>query len=147
MEWDALVLAGGGAARIARETGVLLGLTEGSPSIARHLAAERTRSIGTAAGSTVAAQLACGATLQDLFDAQIAGTAKEIRVSLDIQAFGSMMADAIAGATSPEETRTRIGVAPCPRSGRPSRSAAPSTWTEASGAWRTPTSPPALHGS
>lgn len=109
MGWDALVLAGGGVAGIAWETGVLLGLQERAPEVARHLANGSTRYIGTSAGSTVAAQLASGATTQELFEAQVAGTVGEIMVSLDLPAFSSRMAEAVAGAASPEEARRRIG--------------------------------------
>lgn len=109
MAWDALVLAGGGVAGIAWETGVLLGLTEGSALIAERLAADGTRYIGTSAGSTVAAQLASGTPLQSLFDAQLAGAVQEIPVMLDLQAFGATVAQAVAGATSPEDARRRVG--------------------------------------
>lgn len=96
-------------AGIAWETSVLLGLAEASPQIADRLAAGTTRYIGTSAGSTVAAQLASGARLTALFDAQVAGTVPEISVTLDLQTFGAMMAGAVAGAASPEEARQRIG--------------------------------------
>jgi NTE family protein len=104
-----LVLAGGGVAGIAWETGVLLGLTETVPQMEGWLADERTRYVGTSAGATVAAQLASGLPLQELFDAQIDGTAKEISVSIDLQEFGAMMAQSAAGATSPADARRRIG--------------------------------------
>jgi NTE family protein len=107
--WDALVLAGGGVAGIAWETGVLLGLTEAAPQIADRLAAVTTRYIGTSAGSTVAAQLASGTPLTTLFESQVAGTVPEISVTLDLQSFGAMMAGAVVGAASPEEARQRIG--------------------------------------
>jgi NTE family protein len=109
MAWDALVLAGGGVAGIAWETGVLLGLTEGAPAIGEHLAAESTRYIGTSAGSTVAAQLASGTPLTALFEAQIAGTVPEIAVTLDLQSFAGMMGAALAAASSPEDARRRMG--------------------------------------
>lgn len=109
MAWDALVLAGGGVAGIAWETGVLQGLAETSPVVADHLAAESTRYIGTSAGSTVAAQLASGTPLRTLFDRQVEGSVPELSVELDLQSFGAMMAGAVAGAASPEEARQRIG--------------------------------------
>jgi NTE family protein len=71
--------------------------------------AATTRYVGTSAGSTVAAQLASGRALSDLFDAQLAGTARELAVSLDLPGFTAMMTDALAGAGSPEEMRRRIG--------------------------------------
>lgn len=109
MARDALVLAGGGVAGIAWETGVLLGLTEGAPEIADRLAASTMRYIGTSAGATVAAQLASGTPVTMLFEAQIAGAVQEISVPLDLRSFGAMMAGTVAGATSPEEARQRIG--------------------------------------
>jgi NTE family protein len=109
MTRDALVLAGGGVAGIAWETGVLLGLEDSAPQLARHLNAASTRYIGTSAGSTVAAQISSGTPLQKLFDAQIAGAVPEITVSLDLRTFGAMMADATAGADAPQEVRRRIG--------------------------------------
>ncbi len=109
MMWDALVLAGGGVAGIAWETGVLLGLMETDPSIAGHLVADETRYIGTSAGATVAAQFASGTPPQELFDAQIAGSAQEIAVSVDFRTFGATMIEAMAAATSPEDARRRVG--------------------------------------
>lgn len=109
MTWDALVLGGGGVAGIAWETGVLLGLTETVPEIADRLTDVKTRYIGTSAGSTVAAQLASGVALQELFDAQIRGAAAEIEASIDPRQFGAMLAEATVGASSPEEVRRRIG--------------------------------------
>ena len=96
-------------AGIAWETGVLLGLTEAEPSLADHLSAETTHYIGTSAGATMAAQLASGTALQELFDAQIAGAAHEIAVIVDFAAFGATMMEAMASATSPEDARRRIG--------------------------------------
>jgi NTE family protein len=124
---------------------------DGAPQLARHLDAASTRYIGASAGSTVAAQFACGTALEELFDAQIAGAVREITVDLDLHAFGAMMADAAAGAGSPQEVRRRIGTiartaqTPSPEARRaviesrpavryrgsapPSRSKTASTWT------------------
>jgi NTE family protein len=96
-------------AGIAWETGVLLGLAEAAPQIADRLAAGTTRYIGTSAGATVAAQLASGTPVLTLFERQVAGTVPEISVTLDLQSFGAVMASAVAGATSSEEARQRIG--------------------------------------
>ena len=60
MTTDALVLAGGGVAGIAWETGVLMGIADVDPSLVDEIIAESTSLIGTSAGSTVAAQLASG---------------------------------------------------------------------------------------
>ena len=60
----ALVLAGGGLAGIAWETGVLRGIADESPDAARALL-ESDVLLGTSAGSTVAAQLGSGGRLDD----------------------------------------------------------------------------------
>ncbi|HEY0237183.1 MAG TPA: patatin-like phospholipase family protein [Friedmanniella sp.] len=109
MTWDALVLGGGGVAGIAWETGVLLGLCEADPRTGDFLTAATTAYIGTSAGSTVAAQLSSGAGLDDLYEAQVEQRAHELTRTLDLVAFGTMMAGATAGATSPTEVRRRIG--------------------------------------
>lgn len=69
---SALVLGGGGVTGIAWETGLLFGLEQAGVQL-------RTadRLVGTSAGSTVAAQLAAGTSLERLFDAQRRGTAGE----------------------------------------------------------------------
>jgi NTE family protein len=59
---SALVLAGGGVAGIAGETGFLLGLQHDSPGLVRRLLTHSTTLLGTSAGSTVAAQIATGNT-------------------------------------------------------------------------------------
>jgi NTE family protein len=62
----ALVLGGGGIAGIAWHTGVLLGLAEADVD-----ATSADLLVGTSAGSTVAAQLAAGQNLTELFDRQV----------------------------------------------------------------------------
>ena len=61
-----LVLGGGGVAGVAWHTGRAVGLSEGGMdlSVADHL-------VGTSAGSTIAAQIAGGLTLTELFDRQV----------------------------------------------------------------------------
>ena len=62
----ALVLGGGGVAGIAWHTGVLLGLAEsGADATGADLL------VGTSAGSTVAAQIGGGLTLDELYDRQV----------------------------------------------------------------------------
>lgn len=56
----ALVLAGGGLAGIAWETGVLRGIADESPAAAR-LLLDSDVLVGTSAGATVAAQISSGA--------------------------------------------------------------------------------------
>ncbi len=111
MSWDALVLGGGGVAGIAWETGVLLGLREADSRTSDFLTAPTTAYLGTSAGSTVGAQLSSGTDLGDLYRAQVEGSAHEISRTLDFAAFGAMMLQATAGATSSEEVRRRIGAA------------------------------------
>ena len=73
----ALVLAGGGIAGIAWETGILRGIADESPTAARRLL-ESDVLVGTSAGSAVAAQIAGGSTLEALFDRQTAESSAEI---------------------------------------------------------------------
>jgi NTE family protein len=105
----ALVLAGGGLAGIAWETGVLLGIQELQPDAAKRILEAPTALIGTSAGSAVAAQLAGGTPLQQLFDAQLAEETAELSVDIDLVEFGAMIADATAGVSSPSEAFRHIG--------------------------------------
>jgi NTE family protein len=109
MTSGALVLAGGGVAGIAWETGVLLGIQDAEPATAAALLAKTTALIGTSAGAAVAAQLAGGTPLQELFDAQLADETAELFVEVDLVAFGAMMANTIAEATSPDDAMRRVG--------------------------------------
>ena len=105
---DALVLAGGGVAGIAWETGVLMGIADVDPALADEIVAA-TSLIGTSAGSTVAAQLANGRSIADLFAAQVSDETAELKVELDLEKFGAMMADGAEPDESAEATRRRIG--------------------------------------
>lgn len=105
----AVVLAGGGVAGIAWETGVLLGIQDGAPNTAAKILNSPTALIGTSAGAAVAAQLAGGTALQQLFDAQLAEETAELFVDIDLAEFGAMMAGAMADATSPDDARRRLG--------------------------------------
>ena len=82
-ERRALVLAGGGLAGIAWETGVLLGIADESPAAAR-LLLDSDVLVGTSAGSAVAAQIGSGTTLEVLFDRQVAETTAEMHSGVDI---------------------------------------------------------------
>ena len=64
------MLAGGGLAGIAWETGILRGIADESPATAEALLGSDVL-VGTSAGSTVAAQLGSGLGLDALFDRQI----------------------------------------------------------------------------
>jgi NTE family protein len=105
----ALVLAGGGVAGIAWETGVLLGIQDIEPAVAARIIGSPTTLIGTSAGSTVAAQIAAGAALGDLFNRQLEETTTEVYVEADFTAFMANMTAARSEATSPDDARSRIG--------------------------------------
>jgi NTE family protein len=79
----ALVLAGGGLAGIAWETGVLCGIADESSTSARLLLASDVL-VGTSAGSAVAAQVSSGCTLEELFARQVAETSAEVDPGVDI---------------------------------------------------------------
>lgn len=105
----AVVLAGGGVAGIAWETGVLLGIQDVARETAQKLLDPAVRLVGTSAGAAVAAQLAVGEDLQELFDNQLADETSELFVDVDLAEFAAVMGRALAGATSPEESRRRMG--------------------------------------
>lgn len=79
----ALVLAGGGIAGIAWETGILQGIADESPDTADALLASDLL-VGTSAGSTVSAQLGCGLTLQELFERQVGTESAELDPGVSI---------------------------------------------------------------
>lgn len=68
----ALVLAGGGIAGVAWETGFLLGVREAEPAAADRLL-DADVLLGTSAGSLVAAQISSGVPLTELYERQISG--------------------------------------------------------------------------
>jgi NTE family protein len=107
---NALVLAGGGVAGIAWETGFLRGLSDEAPGLVERLLGPETTLIGTSAGSTVAAQLATGLDVAELFDRQVAAESAELAATIDLQLLGGIMAEALTGASSPDESRRRLGV-------------------------------------
>jgi NTE family protein len=109
MTGGALVLAGGGVAGIAWETGVLLGIQEAQPAAGLAILDSSTDLIGTSAGAAVAAQLSEGSTLQTLFDAQLADETGELYVQIDLTEFGAEWAEVTVGAASPEEVWRRVG--------------------------------------
>lgn len=106
---NALALAGGGVAGIAWETGFLLGLLDEAPELIGRLLQPSTALIGTSAGSTVAAQIATGNRLSDLFDRQVASTTHELNADIDMREFGRILQAASQGASSAAEVSQRIG--------------------------------------
>lgn len=107
----ALVLAGGGLAGIAWETGVLLGICDENPEAGRHLLSADVL-LGTSAGSAVAAQIAGGADLDDLFARQLSDEhgAHEIHPGVSIESISELFLSAMTtpGATR-EEKLQKIG--------------------------------------
>ena len=103
----ALVLAGGGIAGIAWETGILRGIADESPAAAR-LLLDSDVLLGTSAGSAVAAQIGSGSTLEELFGRQVAESSAEIDsgVAVDdiIELFLTALAEPYDGALD----RTRL---------------------------------------
>jgi NTE family protein len=105
----ALVLAGGGVAGIAWETGLLLGVQDESPPISSRLIGADML-LGTSAGSTVAAQIGSGARLEDLFARQVSETTDEIAPDVDIDELMALFEDAAGDpGVSVAERRRRIG--------------------------------------
>ncbi|MCU1592975.1 MAG: patatin [Frankiales bacterium] len=75
----ALVLAGGGVAGIAWETGVLLGLRDEGVDLTRP-----DLLVGTSAGSTVGAQLLSGTDLEELHARQLSPDHQELTPEMDL---------------------------------------------------------------
>jgi NTE family protein len=91
----ALVLAGGGIAGIAWETGIFQGIADKSADAAR-LLLDSDVLVGTSAGSAVAAQIGSGAALEELLDRQVAETSSEIDSGVDIETITELFLAALA---------------------------------------------------
>ncbi|BCZ23155.1 patatin-like phospholipase family protein [Mycobacterium senriense] len=102
----ALVLAGGGIAGIAWETGVLRGIADESPAVVR-LLIESDVLVGTSAGSAVAAQLRSGHTLDELFDRQVAESSAEIDSGVDVETITELFLTALGQPYEDTLDRTR----------------------------------------
>ncbi|OBB86137.1 patatin [Mycobacterium colombiense] len=102
----ALVLAGGGIAGIAWETGVLRGIADESAAAAR-LLTESDVLVGTSAGSAVAAQLSSGHTLDELFDRQVAESSAEIDSGVDVETITELFLTALGEPYEDTLDRTR----------------------------------------
>jgi NTE family protein len=89
----ALVLAGGGVAGIAWETGFLLGLQDEFPGAARTLLAADVL-LGTSAGATVGAQLGSGTAVEELFARQVTPATAEILPHISIDELLTVFEDA-----------------------------------------------------
>ncbi|MET0474338.1 MAG: patatin-like phospholipase family protein [Mycobacterium sp.] len=101
MKKRGLVLAGGGLAGIAWETGILCGIADEVPEAARALLAADVL-LGTSAGSTVAAQLGSGTSLDELFARQIAATSPELDPGVGVEEITALFTSAL---TVPNLTR------------------------------------------
>jgi NTE family protein len=105
----ALVLGGGGIAGIAWETGILLGIADESPAVARALL-DSDVLLGTSAGSTVVAQISSGLELAELFERQVGETSAELDPGVGIDGIVELF---LAAMTDPDATvaqkRQRIG--------------------------------------
>ncbi|MBE1552705.1 NTE family protein [Mycobacterium sp. OAS707] len=99
----ALVLAGGGLAGIAWETGVLRGIADESPETAKALL-DVDVLVGTSAGSTVAAQLSSGLGLDALFDRQISASSTELTPNVGIEEITDLF---VAAMLTPNTTQTQ----------------------------------------
>lgn len=107
----ALVLAGGGLAGIAWETGVLLGICDEAPEAGQALL-DSDVLLGTSAGSAVAAQIASGAYLDDLFARQLSAAdgAHEIHPGVSIDGITEIFMTAmLSPGASREEKLQKIG--------------------------------------
>ncbi|MEO8814799.1 MAG: patatin-like phospholipase family protein [Mycobacterium sp.] len=105
----ALVLAGGGVAGIAWETGVLCGIADESPAVARALL-DSDVLVGTSAGSAVAAQIGSGAGVDELFARQIAEPSAEIDQGVGIDGIAELFLAAMTEpGASAEQKLQRIG--------------------------------------
>lgn len=103
---QALVLGGGGVGGIAWITGLLAGLSDtGQDMTGADLI------VGTSAGSTVAAQLGSGLTLEDLYVRQVdpALQATEIMAEMDLDRFAADIGVALGEAATVAEMRRAVG--------------------------------------
>jgi NTE family protein len=105
----ALVLAGGGIAGIAWETGILRGIADESPETAQ-LLLDSDVLVGTSAGSTVAAQLGSGLTLDELYQRQVDAESAELDPGVGIDGVTDLFMDAMMTSdTSKTEKLKHIG--------------------------------------
>ncbi|BBZ18672.1 patatin-like phospholipase family protein [Mycolicibacterium gadium] len=104
----ALVLAGGGLAGIAWETGILRGIADEAPETAEALLNSDVL-VGTSAGSTVAAQLISGLGLDALFERQLATATTERNPDVGIEEITELFLAAVTQPGSKEEKLQRIG--------------------------------------
>lgn len=102
------MLAGGGLAGIAWETGILAGIADESPATAEALLKSDVL-VGTSAGSTVAAQLGSGLELEALFERQTAPSSTELNPSVGIEEITELFLAAMTRPGSKTEKLQKIG--------------------------------------
>ncbi|MFC9841869.1 patatin-like phospholipase family protein [Streptomyces sp. NPDC060223] len=103
---EALVLGGGGVAGIAWMTGLLAGLADSGQDV---VGADVI--VGTSAGSTVAAQLGSGLSLEELYarQAEPERQSAEIPADVDLENFGAQMFALLESASAPADMRRAVG--------------------------------------
>jgi len=104
----ALVLAGGGLAGIAWETGILRGIADESPATAEAVLSADVL-VGTSAGSTVAAQLISSLGIDALFERQLETSTTEINPYVGIEEITELFLTAMTQPGSKTEKLQRIG--------------------------------------
>lgn len=103
------MLAGGGLAGIAWESGVLAGIADVSPNVAQLLLSSEVV-VGTSAGATVAAQVSSGYPLTALFARQVGEASAEFDPGVNIDAITALFLAAMSESdTSTVQRRQRIG--------------------------------------
>ncbi|MEU1401006.1 patatin-like phospholipase family protein [Streptomyces sp. NPDC005728] len=103
---EALVLGGGGVGGIAWITGLLAGLADGGQDVTG-----ADLLLGTSAGATVAAQVASGLGLEELYARQVdpALQPAEITAEMDLEKFAAEIGAAMGSAASVPELRRAVG--------------------------------------
>lgn len=102
------MLAGGGVAGIAWEIGILRGIADASPATADTLR-ESDVLVGTSAGSTVAAQLVSGLSLDALFERQLEASTTELNPNVGVEEITELFLTAMTAPGSKPEKLQRIG--------------------------------------
>ncbi len=103
-----LVLAGGGVAGIAWELGVLFGISDVEPELAKSITSADLI-IGTSAGSAVAAQISSDSDLDALYEVQCSTQSNEIMIDFDSTTHASLVEGLIDGSEDDTEVRRAIG--------------------------------------
>lgn len=105
-----LVLAGGGLAGIAWETGVLTGVADREPEAALALLNSDVL-LGTSAGSTVAAQISSGVGLPELFERQVSSQHAEITPTASVDDITALLIAAVSQPGTREQQLQHLAAA------------------------------------